>query len=229
MSKRNKYTKEEYQQKVDFYSFLKDNVSINNGNEKTGKACLTLSMPAIISCAEGVPCAHLCYTQRGRMKFPKVCGAYYRNYRIWQESHEKFEKQLDAALTYNALPLLRIHDSGDFVDREYLEMLCRVMEKHPEIKAMAFTKKYELVNDFIREGGKIPDNLCIRFSAWDKSWEVPNPFDLPMSYVDFKDSSKNPDIPKNAFLCRGGKDGVTCSNCRACFNKNVKAVRLLEH
>lgn len=228
MKEKHYHSYEDYWKAVEDCSMRRDNVSLNNGNRKTGKACLTLSLPPLISCRNDCPCASVCYARKGRMVYAQVQGSYLRNYRIWQEDPVKFEKQFDAALTYNALPLLRVCDSGDLIDKEFFEMLVRVIGNHPEIKAMAFTKKYEIVNETL-EHTELPENFCVRFSMWDKNWAVPNPHDLPVAYVDFKDSSLNPEIPQNAFVCRGGKDGITCSNCRMCFNKNVRAIRLLQH
>lgn len=221
-------THEEYWQAVEEASFKKNCPSLNNGNHKTGRACLTLSMPYRLSCRPDAPCLGICYCRKGPQAFPTVCGAYLRNFRLWQEDPVKFETQVDAALVYNALPLLRFFDAGDCPDKEFAEMMFRLAEKHPDIKMMAFTKKYELFNEILDEK-ELPENLCIRFSMWDAHWKVPNPHNLPVSFVDFADSSNNPEIPKNAFTCRGGKEGVTCSNCQMCFNKKVKAVRLIEH
>ena len=103
----------------------------------------------------------------------------------------------------------------------------RIAIKFPNISFLAYTKKYDMVNEFLKEH-IIPDNLCIRFSAWDKSWSVPNPWNLPLAYVDFTDKSRNPEIPKNAFQCRGGKE-YTCTTCRMCFNKKVNFVVFEQH
>lgn len=229
MSKKKSYlTREDYERAVEEASYSKNCPSLNNGNRKTGRACLTLSMPYRLSCRPDAPCLGLCYTRKGPQAFPNVCGAYLRNYRLWQENPVKFEEQVDAALTYNALPLLRFFDAGDAPDEEFVRMMFRLANKHPEIKMMAFTKKYELFNAVL-DDTPLPKNLCVRFSMWDNRWNVPNPHNLPVSFVDFKDSASNPKIPKNAFLCHGGQNGITCSSCQACFNSKIKAVRLLEH
>lgn len=217
-----------YAEKIEYFANLGDCISLNNGNSKTGKACLTLSLPAGITCRDDAPCKKICYAYRGKMCFPNVCGAYHRNYRLWNENPQKFEKQLDALLTFNSLPLLRIFDTGDLPSMEFLLMLCRVMASHKEIKALMFTKKYEIVNEFLYQYS-LPDNFVIRFSMWDKNWQVPNPHGLPVAYVDFANSELNPEIPKNAFLCHGGKDGVTCSSCRACFNPSIRTVKFIQH
>ena len=59
----------------------------------------------------------------------------------------------------------------------------------------------------------LPENLHIVFSAWDKDFKVNNPFNLPVTYVNFKDSTKNAEIPEFAIPCVG-----KCSECKACWS-----------
>ena len=101
----------------------------------------------------------------------------------------------------------------------------------PNIQFMSYTKKYDIINEYLDKGNKIPDNLNIIFSAWDKNWKVENPYDLAIAYVDFKNSELNPEIPPYAYLCpcADKTQHVTCSMCQACWNKKLKAVKFLEH
>ena len=221
-----KYQAMSYAEKIDFFAAKSNLISVNNGNGKTGKGCLTLSVPTI-TCAPDAPCRKGCYCMKGRQTIPGVCGAYYRNYRIWCENPKGFEEQLIHILKYEGLPLFRWHDAGEIPDKEYLSMMFRVAIKFPNISFLAYTKKYDLVNEFLNEH-VIPENLCIRLSAWDKDWEVPNPHNLPMAYVDFTDKTKNPSIPRNAFKCKGGSE-YTCTTCRMCFKKEVISVVFKQH
>lgn len=215
-----------YTEKIDFCASQSNLISINNGNSKTGKGCLTLSVPTI-TCAPDAPCRKGCYCMKGNQMYPNVCGAYYRNYRIWCDDPKGFEEQLAHVLKYEGLPLFRWHDAGEIPDEKYLAMMFRIAIRFPNVSFLAYTKKYDLVNEFLKEH-VIPENLCIRFSAWDKDWDVPNPWNLPMTYVDFTDKAKNPDIPRNAFKCNGGKE-YTCTTCRMCFMKQVKSVVFGQH
>jgi hypothetical protein len=92
---------------------------------------------------------------------------------------------------------------------------------------MAFTKQYEIVNEWIDKNGELPKNLNVLFSAWDILWQIPNPHNLGIAYVDFDDKRLNPVFPKNAFICPGRV--TTCSACGVCFNKRVKAVVFAQH
>ena len=42
-----------------------------------------------------------------------------------------------------------------------------------------------------------------------------------------KDGNRNPEFPKNAFVCPGRES--TCSACGVCFNKNLKSVIFHQH
>jgi len=49
-----------YVEKIDFCASQSNLISVNNGNSKTGKGCLTLSVPTI-TCAPDAPCRKGCY------------------------------------------------------------------------------------------------------------------------------------------------------------------------
>ena len=218
-----------YAQKIDYFSHMNNLVSINNGNAKTGIGCLTMSMPPI-SCREDAPCKKGCYCLKGHQVFPSVCGAYYRNWRLWQENPKNFEEQVESFIRYSGVSLFRYNDAGEIPDKEYLYMMYRIAKKLPQTLFVAYTKKYELINEFIQKGGEIPENLTIRFSYWDKDWKVPNPYSLPKAYVDFKDQSRNPNFPDKIVTCPIGLGKpVTCSSCRICWNKKIESVKFHQH
>lgn len=55
-----------YAEKIEFFANSSNCISINNGNRKTGKACLTLSLPAGVTCRPDVPCKKnmLCHERK---------------------------------------------------------------------------------------------------------------------------------------------------------------------
>lgn len=216
----------DHDEKVNYYSTYKNDISVNNGNTKTGPGCLTLSVPTE-ACGKNVPCKKACYCLKGRQQFAQILGGYHRNLRLWNESHKSFKLQLTSVLDKAPQKKFRWFDAGDIPDADFLDMMFVVARKYPEISFLSYTKKYDMVNEYLNHH-RLPKNLCIRFSMWDKTWDVPNPHNLPLSYVNFKDTTRNPDIPKKAFKCPGtGK--TTCDKCGVCFNKNVKSVVFNQH
>lgn len=220
-------------EQIDYLSRMSNLPCINHGNLKTGPGCLTLSLPAQVTCREDAPCRKGCYCLKGRQCFINVLSAYYRNWRLWNENPVLFEEMVTNLIKYSGLKLVRWHDSGEIPDMEYLKMMVRIARALPDVRFLAYTKKYELVNTYLDVEKKFPDNLTVRFSYWDKDWKVDNRHNLPVAYVDFKDKSKNPEFPTKMFHCRGNakKEDLehTCSSCQVCFNKNVKAVVFGQH
>ena len=109
------------------------------------------------------------------------------------------------------------------LDMQYFEGMCKVARKNKDTHYLCFTKKYEIINEFLSKGKRIPKNLSIVFSAW-SNWIPENPYDLPMTYVYGKEFN-NELIPKDAIPC-GGK----CENCQACWAlKKGQHVYFLKH
>lgn len=221
----------EFKTKLEQIANSSNIVSINNGNSKTGKACLTLSLP-VCSCREDAPCklSRVCYCMKGHQQYPKVLGAYFRNWRLWNENPKDFEEQVNFFVKRSGLSLFRWMDAGDIPNEDFFAMQCRIAAANPKVNFLCYTKKYSIVNEFLSQGCVIPTNFTVRFSYWDKNWKVDNPFGLPVAYVDFKNSSLNPDIPQKCFQCPSTREnGITCSVCRACFNSKVASVKFMQH
>lgn len=224
--KKEKVFIQDRQEYIDFLASKSDEISMANNNSKTGKACLNIAFP-VCTCRNDAPCKEVCYACKGCQQFANVQGAYYRNLRLYNDDPDNFFEQVYYKVKFAGLPKVRLFDSGDFPDYDFLVRLVDLCNKTKDVKYMAFTKKYDLVNKYIDENGDLPANLNIMFSAWDRLWEVLNPHNLGVAYVDFDDKRMNPDFPQNAFVCPGRK--TTCSACGVCFSKKVKAVVFKQH
>lgn len=99
----------------------------------------------------------------------------------------------------------RYHVSGDIPDNVYLAHMIDIAERNPHCEMLCFTKKYNLVNDFLDFGGTIPQNLHIIFSGW-HDIEMVNPYNLPEAHVRYRDGSTT--ARENAKLCGGN-----CTEC----------------
>ena len=167
---------------------------------------------------------------RGRQQIATVQASYLRNLRLYNNDPEDFWGQVDFKLKHSGLSLCRFFDAGDIPDYNFFEGMVKTALRNPKIKFMAFTKKYFIVNEWLSENEKLPKNLNIIFSAWDKNWAVPNPYNLPVAYVDFKDKSKNPEFPKSYSTCPNQHDKtITCTVCQKCWNKKIKTVVFQQH
>lgn len=194
---------------------------VTNGNTKLGGGIYAINLPAIVTCREDAPCKKLCYGRRGRFTFPAIKNCYGENLRCVMEDMEQVEKDI-----LKQLPIMgfcRIHATGDFVNEDYFKMLLRVANQRKKVKFMAFTKKYEMVNEYIQNGGIIPNNFKIIFSGW-IGLEMVNPYNFPTAFVNLKKETDER-IKKSAIPCSG-----KCYQCFVCWNlKKGQQVKFEQH
>ena len=215
-----------YAEKVEYYANINNTICISNGNGKTGAGVYTLSFPVEMTCRPDAPCRKYCYACKGNQQYASVKGAYYRNYRIYTESPALFWRQVEQYILLYDIHVLRICDCGDIPDADFLTGLNTIARNHPEMIIYAYTKKYEMFNEWYKSGN-MAGNFTMWFSAWDKSWKFENPHNMPVAYVDFTNKEDNPEIPATAFKCPGR--AATCTLCRACFSGRFDCVKFEQH
>ena len=189
-------------------------VKISKNNSKLG-IIPSINLTPIVSCREGCPCAADCYAMKGRFRFQNVRDNMNSNYMSYIADpdgyFEDIKREIDNGMVVYSY--FRWHSAGDIVDARYLEGMVEVATQLGRTSFLAFTKKYELVNEYIENGGSIPDNLHIVFSAWGEALKLENPYNFPVAYVRFKDDAQNKSIPESASECSG-----KCSTCLQCWH-----------
>lgn len=177
-------------------------------NVKLGGAIPQLNMPYIVSCRKDAPCYKDCYCHKGNLAFATTRKAHMDRYELYKKDPVAFFKKVDSEMSFVSYKFFRFHSAGDIVDEQYLDLMCWLARKHKETKFLCFTKKYELVNNYLNTHKK-PGNLVLVLSNWGE-WKVENPHKLPMSFVDFGEGNEG--IPDKAFKCTG--------RCAACDNQH---------
>lgn len=200
-------------------------VRISHTNSKLGASIPSVNLPPVITCRPDAPCFKGCYAQRGNFAFPHVKESLTNNLDAYKENPELYFQMIaEGSRLYMAF---RWHSAGDIVDERYLQGMCQVARKNPNTKYLCFTKKYELINDYLSNNHKIPNNLTIIFSCW-KDFIPENPYNLPTTWVFFPKKGENEHncmIPKDAIPC-GGK----CESCLACWQlKKGQSVYFKKH
>lgn len=179
------------------------------GNTKLGRQIASINMPVGITCRADAPCAKTgCYGKKGRWLFENVQKSLQWNLNAYNNDHKRFFESV-AEQTF-LCKYVRWHSVGDIVDDEYFKGMCKVARKNKDTRYLCFTKKYEIVNNYLNDGHRIPSNLKIVFSAW-SDWIPENPYNLPMTFVRGKQFN-NDLIPDDAIPCIG-----KCYMCQACW------------
>lgn len=181
-----------------------EKISISKGNIKMG-AVPSVSLPPVITCPKGCPCAAKCYALKLCKLRPTVREAYARNLRVLQADPAAYWVQVKAAAVTSRF--FRFHVSGDIPNAEYFAEMVRLAAELPHTHFLAFTKNYPIVNAHIAANGELPENLHLIFSEWGEGWAVPNPHNLPTAAVIFKGCE-----PRESWKICGGN----CTECASC-------------
>lgn len=183
------------------------NISVSSGNAKMGKIP-SVSLPPIVTCSPVAcrTCGRKCYAKKICRYSKEAAAAYNRNLDILKNNPALFWDDVDRALKTSRF--FRFNVSGDIYNKKYFEKLCEVVKKNNHCEVLIFTKKYDIVNDYLKKN-KLPKNLHVLFSGW-IGIEIDNPHNLPEAHVLFKNGETS------------AKDGaIYCSgNCFECAINN---------
>ena len=176
-------------------------VKISKGNSKLG-AIPSVSLPSIKTC-RNCACQEKCYAQKLERLRPSVRSAYQHNLEVWMKDPETYWREVEASIMMSRF--FRFHVSGDIPSFKYLINMVEIARRQPHCEILCFTKKYNLVNELIEQGGELPGNLHMIFSGW-VGLEMANPFSLPEAHVRYRDGSTT-----------AREDAIECSgNCTEC-------------
>lgn len=176
-------------------------VSISSANKKMGKIS-SVSLPSVVTCRK-CACQQKCYARKLERLRPAVAAAYKRNLDVLQSDPDTYWREVEAAIMLSRF--FRFHVSGDIPDITYLIRMVDVAQRNQHCQILCFTKKYELVNDYLSGGAVLPSNLHMILSAW-TGLEMQSPFLLPEAHVRYRDGSTT--ARDDAKLCGGN-----CTEC----------------
>ena len=195
-------------------------VSISKGNSKMGYIP-SVSLPPIITCANGCTCAKKCYAAKLCRIYANTRKAYARNLDILKNDMDNYFTQVKAAAMVTKY--FRFHVSGDIYDMNYLDRMVKLAKELPGTTFLAFTKQYNFVNNFLQYAA-IPDNLKIIFSEW-PGMKMHNPYNLPVAHVIFKGSTP----ADNWKICGGNCSKCACQGVGCWELKKGEHIAFYEH
>ena len=180
-------------------------VSISSANKKMRKIS-SVSLPSVVTCRK-CACQQKCYARKLERLRPAVAAAYKRNLDVLQSDPDTYWREVEAAIMLSRF--FRFHVSGDIPDITYLIRMVDVAQRNQHCQILCFTKKYELVNDYLSGGAVLPSNLHMILSAW-TGLEMQNPFLLPEAHVRYRDGSTT--ARDDAKLCGGNCTECACTD-----------------
>lgn len=196
-------------------------ISISAGNVKMG-AIPSVSLPACITCNPCAPCFSKCYAVRMQRRYKNTRDAYARNLDILNADAGAYWLQVKAAAM--TARFFRYHVSGDIPNAAYFAMMVQTAQELPKTNFLAFTKQYNIVNEYLNAGGAIPSNLKIIFSNWG-AWKCENPRGLPTCEIILKGNKPADDWK----ICGGNCTACACAGVGCWEIKNGETIAIYEH
>ena len=198
-------------------------VSISQGNNKMGKIP-SVSLLPILTCPArcGKTCGDKCYAKKLALLRPSVMKSYARNTAIAEARPESFFRAVRNAMATSTH--FRFHVSGDIPSVRYFHEIISACRDNPHCKVLMFTKRFEVVNEYIWNDKTLPDNLHILFSGWTNMKPI-NPYNLPETTV-----YTHPEEFKPEWKACGGNCLDCALHCGGCWDaKNGETVAFKMH
>lgn len=162
-----------------------------------------------------------CYALKGRYVFQNVIDAMEKRFNslthpLWVEAMTFLINKKEKS------GFFRWHDSGDLQDVGHLSKIVEVAKNLPHIKFWLPTREYAIVSDYLEAFKTLPENLCIRLSAYMIDGKTP---DSVAQRLGVQVSG----VTKEGFTCPAPKQNNSCGDCRACWDRSVYCVSYKQH
>ena len=160
------------------------------------------SITGVRTCPMAGTCAKGCYAQAGTYNWPVVKNAY--EWRLAQSMRDDFAEimgnaiatKLKTAQRTGKQLIIRVNDSGDMYNLEYVSKWFSIMNAYPEVKFYAYTKAVKLFKNI--------------------GWQIPANFTLIYSYGGLQDNWIDPNIDRHAAVFETAEEaeeaGYTIAN-----------------
>lgn len=111
---------------------------LTNGNKKV--KALLFSLSPVISCLNCKSCASTCYAVKSYRQYPNVKALWDSNLELAREDLGKLRLELSDQLSRTKQTIVRIHQSGDFISQDYIDMWISISIEFPNIMFYGYTK-----------------------------------------------------------------------------------------
>ena len=146
-------------------NLLTQNQKIKDTSTALGVKVFNFSIPAYksatgkVTCPFADSCIKFCYAQKGNYKrFPSVAKGMEKKYLLSKQGN--FVDLMNKEILKKKPDFIRVHDSGDYYSKAYLNKWLTIANQNPKIKFYSYTNSIK----FIKELENIPNNFDFIFS-----------------------------------------------------------------
>lgn len=184
-------------------------VHFSAANSKMG-AVASVSLVPFFSCPSrcATTCGEYCYAAKLANLRANVLKSYAENMVLALYRPNDFWQQVRDYV--RGVRFFRFHVSGDIINAAYFAEMVKTAVSAHHCEFLAFTKRWEVVNDYISERGELPENLHILFSG-EANLKPINPHSMPETTIYERNEEPSEDwklCGGNCFEC--GCRGVGC-------------------
>lgn len=195
---------------------IKGNNLLSLGNRKLQPDIAIWNLPHRKTCPGATAeCKKYCYAQKAERLYKATLPFRERNFKLSKKAN--FAKTMIEALSkiQHKVRAVRIHESGDFYNQEYLDKWVEVAKAFPKIMFTAYTKSLHL--DFSK--AKKTKNMIL-FASIDPT--TPD-WMLKKNTLRHKATVIKPGckVPRGYFECPGSCRKAACEHCYHCKTKSV--------
>ena len=112
------------------------------GNTKLGRLVWTWSLPAGQTCpGKTTLCFNACYARKGHYLISQVIGAAYQK-NLQLANSDEFVPQMIEEIRNSGVRIIRLHSSGDFHSRQYVERWIEIAKACPRVVLYGYTRSW---------------------------------------------------------------------------------------
>ena len=144
-------------------NLLTQNSKLKRTSKELGVRVFNFGIPAYksasgkLTCPFADECIKFCYAKKGAYVWSNVQPAFEKRYQLSKTN--KFVPAMIDEIVNKRPNYVRVHDSGDYYSKQYLQKWLRIAKTFPEVNFYSYTNCIKMFKDI-----KLPSNYDIIFS-----------------------------------------------------------------
>mgnify|MGYP000073442685 CR=1 FL=1 len=144
-------------------NLLTQNSKLKKTSKALGLRVFNFGIPAYksasgkLTCPMADGCIKFCYAKKGAYIWSNVKPAFEKRYEL--SKTDDFVNEMYAEIVKKKPDYVRVHDSGDYYSKKYLDKWIDIANLFPEVRFYSYTNMVQMFLDT-----KLPDNFDIIFS-----------------------------------------------------------------
>ena len=144
-------------------NLLTQNTKLKKTSKLLGKKVFNFGIPAYksasgkLTCPMALECVKFCYAKKGAYIWSNVKPAFEKRYELTKT--DEFIEKMNTEIKSKKADFVRIHDSGDYYSKAYLDKWLKIAIHNPNVKFYSYTNMVEMFKNTI-----LPDNFDVIYS-----------------------------------------------------------------